>query len=424
MLILKSIVKEYTAGDRTIKALNNISLEFKENGLVSILGPSGCGKTTLLNIIGGLDEYTGGDLLINGKSTREFSDGDWDTYRNNSMGFVFQSDNLVPHRTILANVELALAIFGVSVSGHRERAIAVLTKVGLKDQLHNKPNQLFNGQLQLAAVARALVKEADILLVDEPTAALDSESCVQIMEILKEIARDKLVIMATNNPELAMEYSARIIKLLDGKAIDDSKPYHVIVEKPPLRKNGDTEKPKKTSINLFSALSLSINNFLAKQAGTLIASFAGSIGTIEIGLIWALSNCVQTSISFALATIPMVVSFILIGIIRYLSVLESAKQIGILRGIGASKQDIFRIFNAESLVIGLVAGAIGISVTLLIITPINMIIKADTGISGFAALSVIKGVILILISITFNFLAGLLPSGIAAKKVPIIVLMK
>ena len=225
MLQLKNITKTYEVGDTKVEALKGISLSFRENEFVSILGQSGCGKTTLLNIVGGLDRYTSGDLIINGKSTKEFNDRDWDTYRNHSIGFVFQTYNLIPHQTVLSNVELALTLSGVSKHERRKRALDVLKKVGLEDQINKKPNQMSGGQMQRVAIARALVNDPDILLADEPTGALDSETSVQIMELLKEIAKDKLVVMVTHNPELADKYSTRIIKLLDGKITDDTNPY-------------------------------------------------------------------------------------------------------------------------------------------------------------------------------------------------------
>ena len=225
MLKLKNITKDYVLGDTTVHALRGVSLEFRESEFVSILGQSGCGKTTLLNIIGGLDKYTDGDLVINGKSTKQFQDRDWDTYRNHSIGFVFQSYNLIPHQTVLSNVELALTLSGVSPDERKKRAIAVLEKVGLGDQLYKKPNQMSGGQMQRVAIARALVNDPDILLADEPTGALDSETSVQIMDILKEISKEKLIIMVTHNPEIAEQYSNRIIRLLDGKVTDDSNPY-------------------------------------------------------------------------------------------------------------------------------------------------------------------------------------------------------
>lgn len=224
MLTLRNITKDYLAGDMSVHALRGVSISFRESEFVSILGPSGCGKTTLLNIIGGLDQYTDGDLIINGRSTKEYGDKDWDTYRNHSIGFVFQTYNLIPHQSVLANVELALTISGVPRAERRERAVKVLEKVGLGDQLNKKPNQMSGGQMQRVAIARALINDPDILLADEPTGALDSETSVQIMELLKEIAKDKLVIMVTHNPDLAERYSTRIVRLLDGEIKGDTNP--------------------------------------------------------------------------------------------------------------------------------------------------------------------------------------------------------
>ena len=225
MLQLKNIVKDYVSGDTTVQALKGIDITFRDSEFVSILGQSGCGKTTLLNIIGGLDQYTSGDLIINGRSTKKYKDSDWDTYRNHTIGFVFQSYNLIPHQSVLSNVELALTLSGVSKSERRRRAIEVLEKVGLGDQIHKKPNQMSGGQMQRVAIARALVNNPDILLADEPTGALDSATSIQIMELLKEISKDRLIIMVTHNPELAEKYSSRIVRLLDGKVTDDTMPY-------------------------------------------------------------------------------------------------------------------------------------------------------------------------------------------------------
>ena len=225
MLQLKNITKDYLSGEMTVKALKGIDIEFRKSEFVSILGHSGCGKTTLLNIIGGLDRYTDGDLIINGKSTKKFKDKDWDAYRNYSVGFVFQNYNLIPHQTVLANVELALTLSGVGKKERKNRAIQALESVGLKDQIHKKPNQLSGGQMQRVAIARALVNNPDIILADEPTGALDTETSVQIMEILKEISKDKLIVMVTHNPELAEKYSSRVVRVLDGKVISDSNPF-------------------------------------------------------------------------------------------------------------------------------------------------------------------------------------------------------
>ena len=292
MLTLRNITKDYLAGDMSVHALRGVSISFRESEFVSILGPSGCGKTTLLNIIGGLDQYTDGDLIINGRSTKEYGDKDWDTYRNHSIGFVFQTYNLIPHQSVLANVELALTISGVPRAERRERAVKVLEKVGLGDQLNKKPNQMSGGQMQRVAIARALINDPDILLADEPTGALDSETSVQIMELLKEIAKDKLVIMVTHNPDLAERYSTRIVRLLDGEIKGDTNPFDP--ESVPA-KTGDTGK-KRPSMSFLTALSLSLNNLMTKKARTILTAFAGSIGIIGIALILSLSNGIQTYI--------------------------------------------------------------------------------------------------------------------------------
>ena len=291
MLKLRSIVKDYQAGDATVHALRGVSLNFRESEFVAILGHSGCGKTTLLNIIGGLDHYTKGDLIIGGRSTKDFSDADWDSYRNHSVGFVFQSYNLIPHQTVLSNVELALTLSGVSKSERRERAIKALESVGLGDQLNKKPNQMSGGQMQRVAIARALVNDPDILLADEPTGALDSETSVQVMEILKEISKERLIIMVTHNPELAETYASRIVRLKDGEIVDDSAPYEEDGTEQPR-----TGRSKKTSMRFATALSLSRNNLMTKKGRTFLTAFAGSIGIIGIALILSLSNGIQTYI--------------------------------------------------------------------------------------------------------------------------------
>lgn len=294
MLQLKNITKDYKVGDEKVHALKGVSIDFRESEFVSILGQSGCGKTTLLNIIGGLDRYTEGDLIIGGKSTKKFKNADWDTYRNHSIGFVFQSYNLIPHQTVLANVELALTLSGVSKTERRQRAKDALVKVGLGDQLKKKPNQMSGGQMQRVAIARALVNEPDILLADEPTGALDSETSVQIMELLKEISKDKLIIMVTHNPELAEKYSNRIIRLLDGRVVDDTNPYdRNVVELIEKKKAGKEKKIKKPSMSYFTALSLSLNNLMTKKGRTFMTSFAGSIGIIGIALILSISSGAQ-----------------------------------------------------------------------------------------------------------------------------------
>jgi putative ABC transport system permease protein len=292
MLQLKGITKVYEIGDTKVHALRGVDLTFRKTEFVSILGPSGCGKTTMLNIVGGLDQYTEGDLIINDTSTKKFNDKDWDAYRNNSVGFVFQSYNLIPHQSVISNVELALTLSGVSKTERNERAKAVLARVGLSDQLNKSPNQLSGGQMQRVAIARALVNDPDILLADEPTGALDSETSIQVMDLLKEISEEKLVIMVTHNPELADAYSNRIIKLVDGRILSDSHPAEESV-----KSGSDNFTPKRTSMGFFTALALSFNNMLTKKGRTLLTAVAGSIGIIGIALILSLSNGMQTYIA-------------------------------------------------------------------------------------------------------------------------------
>lgn len=298
MLEIRNIVKDYETGSETVHALKGVSIAFRESELVSILGQSGCGKTTLLNIIGGLDQYTSGDLIINGQSTKQYKSADWDIYRNHSVGFIFQSYNLIPHQSVLSNVELALTLSGVSKAERRRRAKEALEKVGLGNQLNKRPNQMSGGQMQRVAIARALVNDPDILLADEPTGALDSETSIQIMELVKEIAKDRLVIMVTHNPELAEKYSTRIVKLLDGQIVGDSDPFDPAKEPAhsEVRKT-EVTKGQKTSMSFLTALSLSKNNLMTKKGRTFLTSFAGSIGIIGIALILSLSNGVQEYIN-------------------------------------------------------------------------------------------------------------------------------
>lgn len=298
MLEIRNIVKDYETGSETVHALKGVSIAFRESELVSILGQSGCGKTTLLNIIGGLDQYTSGDLIINGQSTKQYKSAEWDIYRNHSVGFIFQSYNLIPHQSVLSNVELALTLSGVSKAERRRRAKEALEKVGLGNQLNKRPNQMSGGQMQRVAIARALVNDPDILLADEPTGALDSETSIQIMELVKEIAKDRLVIMVTHNPELAEKYSTRIVKLLDGRIVGDSDPFDPAKEPAhsEVRKS-EVTKGQKTSMSFLTALSLSKNNLMTKKGRTFLTSFAGSIGIIGIALILSLSNGVQEYIN-------------------------------------------------------------------------------------------------------------------------------
>ena len=290
MLELRNISKIYESAGNDVRALHKVNLQFRKNEFVSILGPSGGGKTTLLNIVGGLDQYTSGDLVINGVSTKQYKDKDWDSYRNHTVGFVFQSYNLITHQSVLSNVELALTLSGVSKRERRKRAIDALKSVGLEDQIHKKPNQMSGGQMQRVAIARALVNNPDILLADEPTGALDTGTSKQIMELLKEIAKDKLVIMVTHNPDIAEEYSSRIIKILDGKIVDDSNPYKESA------KETRVEKTKKISMNYWTALSLSFKNLLTKKGRTILTAFAGSIGIIGIAMILAIATGVNNYI--------------------------------------------------------------------------------------------------------------------------------
>ena len=293
MLQIKNISKQYKTGDLVQNALNGVSLNFRDNEFVSILGPSGSGKTTLLNIVGGLDRYDSGDLIINNVSTKNYKDRDWDSYRNHTIGFVFQSYNLIPHQTVLSNVELALTIGGISKKERKKRALDALEEVGLKEQAHKKPNQMSGGQMQRVAIARALVNNPDILLADEPTGALDTETSVQVMELLKKVAKDRLVIMVTHNPELAEEYSTRIVRLKDGKIIDDTDPFEPNEKDllPPEHKNLG-----KSSMSLLTAMALSFNNLLTKKGRTILTAFAGSIGIIGIALILSLSTGFQNYI--------------------------------------------------------------------------------------------------------------------------------
>ncbi len=334
MLKLRNIVKDYTTGGSTVRALDGVSLDFRKSEFVAILGPSGCGKTTLLNIVGGLDQYTDGDLVINGISTKHYNDANWDTYRNHSIGFVFQSYNLIPHQTVLANVELALTLSGISKRERRARAVEALRQVGLGDQLKKKPNQMSGGQMQRVAIARALVNDPDILLADEPTGALDTKTSEQIMEILQSISKNKLIIMVTHNPELADQYANRIIRILDGRVTDDSNPYTseeadvtadlgaVTNERSLVRAQKKAAKQaakleaqrkggKKRSMSFLTALSLSLNNLMTKKARTFMTSFAGSIGIIGIALILSVSTGVNNYINAVqrdtLSTYPLTI---------------------------------------------------------------------------------------------------------------------
>ena len=309
MLQLNHIKKEYKTGDLVQKALDDVSLNLRDNEFVAILGPSGSGKTTLLNVIGGLDRYDSGDLIINGISTKKYTDRDWDSYRNHTIGFVFQSYNLIPHQTVLSNVELALTISGISGAERRSRATKALEQVGLGDQLHKHPSEMSGGQMQRVAIARALVNNPDILLADEPTGALDSDTSIQVMELLKEVAKDRLVVMVTHNPELAEQYATRIVRLRDGVIQSDTAPFTPddSAQVPPVHKNLG-----RSSMSPLTALALSFNNLLTKKTRTLLTAFAGSIGIIGIALILSLSagvsNYIQEMERSTLSEYPLQIS--------------------------------------------------------------------------------------------------------------------
>ena len=346
MLKLVNITKQYTLGGQTIDALRGIDLEFRENEFVSILGPSGCGKTTTLNIIGGLDRYTSGDLIINGRSTKQYKDGDWDAYRNHSIGFVFQSYNLIPHQTVLANVELALTLAGVSKKERRRRAVEALERVGLGDQLSKVPSQMSGGQMQRVAIARALINDPDILLADEPTGALDSETSVQVMELLKEVAQDRLVIMVTHNPELAQQYSTRIVTLKDGRVTSDSNPYHA-QEQTPVLTGKQAKADKKPSMSFLTALSLSLTNLRTKMGRTVLTAFAGSIGIIGIALILALSTGINDYINKVqedtLSSYPLTIQAESTDMTSMMASLMGARR-DMLTGSGSEGQDPDRVY--------------------------------------------------------------------------------
>lgn len=578
MLQLNKISKQYRTGDLVQQALDQVSLSLRDNEFVSILGPSGSGKTTLLNVIGGLDRYDSGDLVINGVSTKQYRDRDWDSYRNHTIGFVFQSYNLIPHQSVLANVELALTISGVSRGERRQRAKQALEEVGLGNQLHKRPSQMSGGQMQRVAIARALVNDPDILLADEPTGALDSETSIQIMELLKRVAKDRLVVMVTHNPELAQRYSTRIVKLRDGKIIDDSDPYTPAPAEKPL----EHRNLGKAKMSFGTSLALSFNNLRTKKGRTVLTAFAGSIGIIGIALILAFSHGVngyitdiqrETMTSYpvtitaeavdmssimgtmgslqageaegsaeerdgvwadhsllessealnasikennltsfkehlddpnseiqqylgengvvytydvrfsvysrdedgalvppdadpeeagsgciaaynagrdeedqitytdyvalltgsitsivdmisyvliAFVGVSLIVSSIMIGIITHISVLERTKEIGILRAIGASKGNIAQVFNAETLIIGLLAGAIGVGVSALLTLPINSLMRQLLGAETLTtSLPLGAALILVTLSMAITLIAGLVPARSAAKKDPV-----
>lgn len=362
ILELKDIKKDYKLADNVVPALKGVSMAFRHNEFVSILGPSGCGKTTMLNIIGGLDQYTSGDLIIKGQSTKKFKGGDWDTYRNHSIGFVFQGYNLIPHLSVLGNVELALTLAGISSKERKQRAMAVLERVGLKNECKKRPNQLSGGQMQRVAIARALVNNPEILLADEPTGALDSKTSVQIMELIKEISKERLVIMVTHNTELAEKYSSRIIKLLDGKVIDDSNPpsenddaLERIIETLPqnaqnLQKNDKKAfKKKKSSMSIFTAFMLSLKNLITKKGRTILTSVAGSIGIIGVALVLAISNGFTNYINKmqtdTLGGYPIAVSTVAIDYSSLSSFMGESNKVGTSEEEGS-----FGVYNPSTII--------------------------------------------------------------------------
>ncbi len=349
MLSLEQIKKSYRVGESSVEALKGVTMHFRPSEFVAVLGPSGCGKTTLLNIVGGLDSYDEGDLVIAGRHTKDFKDADWDSYRNHSIGFVFQSYNLIPHQTVLSNVELALTLSGVSKAERRRRAKEALEQVGLGDQLHKRPNQMSGGQMQRVAIARALVNDPKIILADEPTGALDSETSLQIMEILKKISADKLIIMVTHNPELAEQYASRTIRLLDGRVLSDSDPYEpepVEQATVPVKKEKKKAKKEKTSMSFFTALALSFNNLLTKKGRTFMTSFAGSIGIIGIALILSVSQGVQAYIDGvqeeALTSYPITIEAETVDISSALMQVMEAKP-------GELKHDTDKVYSSSGI---------------------------------------------------------------------------
>ena len=431
MLILKNITKEYTVGSTIKKSLKGINIVFRDHEFVSIHGPSGTGKTTLLNIIGGLDDYTGGDLSVNGKTTKEFSDSDWDDYRSNMIGFVFQNNGLILHQTALANVELSLRLSGMSRSERMEKSIKALNKVGLGDQLDKKPEQMSFGQMKRVAIARALVNDPEILLADDPTSTLDPETARHIMEILKELSEEKLIIMVTGNPELAELYTTRRIELLDGNISIDSNPYHIVVEKPHKQRLPDKTKGKKATIDFYSALFIVTNHLTANKAETFRILLSG-IGCITgITLIWAFSGGFvpiehtseniglqqRTEFSYVWIVLTVIFSSLFLTAAA-VSVLERTGEIGVLRSIGASKKDIFRILAAGSLIIGFATGVFSVCSVFLLLVPAGLVSETVPDQMSSRILSFTGGMSLILISMTLSYIAGLIPAGIAVSKSP------
>ena len=412
MLELKNITKDYVSGDSTVQALKGISIEFRKSEFVSILGQSGCGKTTLLNIVGGLDRYTSGDLVINGKSTKKFKDKDWDVYRNYSVGFVFQNYNLIPHQTVLSNVELALTISGVSREERKGRAIKALEDVGLKEQIHKKPNQLSGGQMQRVAIARALVNNPDINVFTGLAFPNEDSKTFDYSQLSDEQRAQLAMLSAEQLAEVMETYSNNANASYDGNlellgAVDLNKPSSISI----YPKDFDAKDVITQEIDSYNQKQRdegkeeNVINY-TDMIGIMMKSVSQIIDTISYVLI-------------AFVAISLVVSSIMIGIITYISVLERTKEIGILRAIGASKKDISRVFNAETFIVGLIAGLLGIGVTILLNIPITKIIYAVTGVSVTVSLPVVGGIILVLISMILTIIAGLIPARMASKRDPV-----
>ena len=412
MLELKNITKDYVSGDSTVQALKGISIEFRKSEFVSILGQSGCGKTTLLNIVGGLDRYTSGDLVINGKSTKKFKDKDWDVYRNYSVGFVFQNYNLIPHQTVLSNVELALTISGVSREERKGRAIKALEDVGLKEQIHKKPNQLSGGQMQRVAIARALVNNPDINVFTGLAFPNEDSKTFDYSQLSDEQRAQLAMLSAEQLAEVMETYSNNANASYDGNlellgAVDLNKPSSISI----YPKDFDAKDVITQEIDSYNQKQRdegkeeNVINY-TDMIGIMMKSVSQIIDTISYVLI-------------AFVAISLVVSSIMIGIITYISVLERTKEIGILRAIGASKKDISRVFNAETFIVGLIAGLLGIGVTVLLNIPITKIIYAVTGVTVTVSLPVAGGIILVLISMVLTIIAGLIPARMASKRDPV-----
>jgi len=426
MLVLKNLVKEYRKGDKSTRILDHINLEFKDNEFVSVLGLTDSGNTILLNIIGGLDGYTSGKMLINGKSANTFSESDWNTYRCHSIGFVFQRYNLFENRTVLANVELALAVSGAAKSERREKAVEALKRVGLGGQLYRTPDQISPGQRQRTLIARALVNDPDIILADELPCTLGLETGAQIMELFRDIAKDKLVIMAASNPEYADKYFSRVITLSDGQVQNDSQPYHVVVKKPLLHKKGSGGKwPQRrifkiSFMHFIESLSFSIKSLMLKTKETLMLIFAGSIAVIGLAMFIMLGviRILPYRGVVGIAAVLLMISSIMMGSIQYNSLVRRKKETGILRSIGASKKDIYRIITGEAGIIGFLSGVAGVYIITSLSIMVNMITKGYIGTAGAGALNVESGILLILISIAVNMLAGFLTFIMVCRKDP------